>query len=530
MTKRIFSRAFPALLLAAIATIPAGCNYATSPATGRQFLSPVSEQQEASLGAQEHPKILAEFGGQYAEKPNLTAYINQIGGTVAAKAERTDVQYTFTVLNTEEINAFALPGGYVYITRGLLALGNNEAEIAGVLGHEIGHINARHTAARMGQQQMVSVLSTLGVLAGTALGGDTVGQLATGLAQQGGAVYLGQYSQEQEFEADSLGVRYLARASYDPQAMSSFLDSLNNDTHLEAKLAGNAAAADAYSMTQSHPRTPDRVQRAIAEANVPVANPVVNRDRYLQQIDGLLWGPDPREGVVDGRTFIHPGMRFAFDAPPGFTLKNMPDAVIGQSDNAVMQFDMAPTAPGGSLVDYVASGWLPDARVESVQAFQVNGKEAAAGLAQGVVGNTAVAVRLVAVRQDAGTVFRFMFGAPPRGFAALDDDFMASAQSLRTISAEQAGQYRPHRIRVVTVQPGDTVQSLTARMEVPQAKDEWFRVINHLPAGGTLQAGQLVKIIAEDNGGSASLPLKDDDTAADLPRPDLSVEASVIDD
>jgi predicted Zn-dependent protease len=318
--------------------------------------------------------------------------------------------------------------------------------------------------------------------------------------------------------------------------MATFLDSLDNDTHLEAKLAGDAAAADAYSMTQSHPRTPDRVQRAIAEANVPVANPVLNRDRYLQAIDGLLWGPDPREGVVEGRTFIHPGMRFAFDAPKGFTLKNAPDAVTGQSDNAVMQFDMAPTPPSGALSDYVASGWLPDAKIENVQTLQVNGKEAATGLAQGVVGDTAVAVRLVAIRQDAKTVFRFMFGAPPQSFNALDGDFMASAQSLRSITAEQAGQYHPHRIRVVTVQPGDTIQSLTARMQVPEAKDEWFRVINHLPTGATLQSGQLIKIIIEDGaaaGDSAAAFPAENGTVADLRLADLPlsyVQSPILDD
>jgi predicted Zn-dependent protease len=516
-------RLFPAALLAVAAFALAGCDYATSPATGRQFLSPVSEQQEASLGAEEHPKILAEFGGPYAEKPDLTAYVDRLGQSVAAKAERTDVRYTFTILNTEEINAFALPGGYVYITRGLLALGNNEAEIAGVLGHEIGHINARHTAERMGQQQVVSVLGTLGVLAGTALGGDVGGQLATGLAQQGGSAYLGQYSQSQEFEADSLGVRYLARASYDPQAMSTFLDSLDNDTHLEAKLAGNESAADAYSMSQSHPRTPERVQRAIAEANVPVADPVLNRDQYLRQIDGLLWGPDPREGVIDGQTFIHPALRFAFDAPEGFILKNTPDAVIGKSNDAVMQFDLAPQAPAGALDGYVASGWVPGAKIANVQSFQVNGMDAATGLTSGKIGNTAVAVRLVAMRRDANTVFRFMFGATPESFNDLDASFMDAARSLRSVTPEQAGQYRPRRIRVVNVESGDTVASMTARMQVPEDKAGWFRVINHLPDGATLKAGQKVKLIVEDGNAVSSLSPGDGTDAS-------AMETALIDD
>ncbi|HVO04149.1 MAG TPA: M48 family metalloprotease [Candidatus Cybelea sp.] len=516
----------PALLATLSLTIAAvaleGCSYQTSPATGRQFLSSVSPQEENHLGAEEHPKILAEFGGAYAEKPALNAYVNQIGQYVASKAERKDVQYTFTVLDTEEINAFALPGGYVYITRGLVTLANNEAEIAGVLGHEIGHINARHTAERIGQQQTASILGAIGVAAATLLGGEDVGQLANGMAQQGAAIYLGQYSQSQEFEADSLGVRYLARASYDPQAMASFLDSLNNDTHLEAKLAGNAKAADAYSMTQSHPRTPDRVQRAIQEANVPVANPVTNRDRFLATLDGTLWGTDPREGVIEGSTFIDPTLRFAFDAPKGMTLKNSPSAVTGAGGNAVMVFDVADPAPAGALANYVASGWQKDATIENVQTFEINGMEAATGLARDTIENTPVIVRVMAIRQNAKSVYRFLFATTPEKFDAMDGRFLASAKSFREITAAAASGYRPKRIRVVTVRPGDTLQSLAARMEVDTAKVEWFRVINHLAANTILKAGDKVKIVTEDSGAVSALPTPSDEVADSTPPDALS--------
>jgi predicted Zn-dependent protease len=495
-----------ALLLATASVALAGCNYATSPATGRTFMTPVSETQEAQLGAEEHPKILAEFGGAYTEKPNLNTYVSQLGQKVAQNAERKDVKYTFTVLNSEEINAFALPGGYVYVTRGLLTLANNEAEVAGVLGHEIGHVNARHTAERMGKQQQASILATLGVAAATLLGGETAGQLAQGVAQEGAETYLGQYSQNQEFEADSLGVRYLAKASYDPQAMASFLDSLNNETHLEAKVAGNEAAADAYSMKQSHPRTPDRVQRAIAEANVPVANPVVNRDRLLQQIDGMIWGPDPREGVIKGSTFIHPGLKFAFDAPKGMKLKNSPDAVMGSGNNAVMLFDLAPTPPSGSLSQYISAQWQEGATISDVQSFQVNGMEAATGVAKGTINDTPVAIRMVAIRQSPKVVYRFLYATPPGNFNAADQRFLASAQSFREISAEDASGYAPKRIRVITVKSGDTVASLAQQMQVDQDPADWFRVINHLGANAQLQAGQKVKIIVSGSPQVSSLP------------------------
>jgi predicted Zn-dependent protease len=491
-----------AVLLASVAVTLSGCSYATSPATGKQFLSPISESQESQIGAEEHPKILAEFGGAYSEKANLNAYVNQLGQAVAANAERKDVKYTFTLLNSDEINAFALPGGYVYITRGLLSLANNEAEVAGVLGHEVGHITARHTAARAGQAQGAQYGVLGAVLLGQLLGGDTGGQLLGGLAQEGAENYLGKYSQNQEFEADSLGVRYLTRASYDPQAMASFLDSLNNETRLQASLAGNAAAADAYSMKQSHPRTPDRVQRAIAEANVPVAAAQTNRDRFLQQIDGMLFGTDPREGVIKGSTFIHPGLRFAFDAPSGMKLKNAPDKVIGAAKNAVMIFDIADPAPSGSLAQYVAEG----GKVSDVQTFQVNGMEAATGIAKGTLNDTPVAVRLVAIRQSAKTVYQFVYATPPNNFNAMDERFLASAQSFREISAQEAAGYPAKRIRVITVQPGDTVASLSRQMQVDEAPTEWFRVLNHLGANDQLQAGQKVKIVVAGNAQISRIP------------------------
>jgi predicted Zn-dependent protease len=491
MNHRLFINA--ALLVSAAAL--AGCMSATSPATGRSFYTPVSESQEAQIGAEEHPKILQEFGGEYRGVPNLNAYVSRIGQSVAQNAERKDVKYTFTVLDTEDINAFALPGGYVYITRGLLGLANNEAEVAGVLGHEIGHVNARHTAERMGAQQKTQILGVLGVLLGTIVGGDTGGQLAAGAANEIGSDYLGTFSQQQEFEADSLGVRYLAKTSYDPQAMATFLTSLDADTHLEAKLAGNATAADAYSMKQSHPRTPERVQRAIAEANIPVANPVTNRDALLNAIDGIMFGADPKDGVIRGREFIHPGLRFAFTAPNGIKLNNMPSQVQGKGDNAIMVFDLPDSVPTGSMADYVSSQWQEGAKVQNLQTFQANGMEAATGLVSGSVGGQRVTARMVAIRYDASHVYRFMFAAPPDVFDNMDAAFIASAQSFRQTTAAESSGFRSMRIHVVTVKAGDTVDSLAQKMSVPESKVEWFRVLNSLTAGQQLQPGQRVKIV-----------------------------------
>jgi predicted Zn-dependent protease len=485
----------PALLLAATALLVSGCMQATSPATGRTFSTPISEAQESELGAKEHPKILKEFGGAYAEKPALNAYIDSVGQFVAATSERQDVKYTFTVLDSADINAFALPGGYIYITRGLLALAVNEAEVAGVLGHEVGHVTARHTAERMGQQQKAQIGVLAGVLLGTLLGGEQGGQMGGQLATEGAETYLGTYSQDQELGADTLGVRYLKRATYDPQAMASFLSALDADTRLQARLAGNEAAADAYSMKQSHPRTADRVQQAINAAGPVTPGGMIARNEYLTKIDGILWGDDPQQGVIQGRAFIHPALRFTFTAPAGFRLVNKPEAVIGQAKNGAMVFDMAPKDTG-DLLAYVQSQWNPKAKITDAQRININGMEGATGIAQGTVNEQPATFRLIAVRFPDNHVYRFLFAAPTQNFNSMDGQFGATANSFRQISAAEAGGYKAKRIRIVTVQPGDAVESLSARMALDEAKVDWFKVINRLDNGQPLQAGQMVKIVS----------------------------------
>src|SRR5262245_34827290 len=341
-----------ALLTVALGALVSGCGTtSTSPATGRTFSSPISEQQEAKLGREEHPKILEEFGGEYKEKPELTAYVSSVGQFIAATSERKDVKYTFTVLNTPDVNAFAVPGGYIYTTRGLLALANNEAELASVLGHETGHITARHTAERAGQAQQTQ-LGVLGAtLLGAVLGGQTGADLA-GSAVGGYQQYrLAGYSQEQEFEADSLGVRYMKRATYDPQASASFLSSLRAQTQLEAKLAGkDPNVVDDTNMLASHPRTVDRVERAIQEAGGAQPGGMLERDIYLAKIDGLMFGDDPAQGVIAGQKFVHPPLRFAFEVPSGYKLINLPDVVAIKGPQGTLgNLSLANPQPSGSL-------------------------------------------------------------------------------------------------------------------------------------------------------------------------------------
>lgn len=483
----------------ALAASLAACSTATSPATGRTFSTPVSVQQEAKIGAEEHPKILEEFGGAYTEKPELNPYVNSIGQFLASTGERPDVKFTFTVLNTPDINAFALPGGYVYVTRGLMALANNEAEFAGVVGHEIGHVNARHTAERMGQQQQASILGTLGVLAGGLLFGQTGANLAGGIANESIANYLGSYSQQQEFEADMLGVRYLTRATYDPQAMSTFLASLDAETRLEAQLAGqDPNVVDNVSMKASHPRTQDRVQRAIQEAGAPQANAMLERDVYLSKIDGIMFGDDPSQGVIRDRLFVHPPLRFAFEVPSGYKLVNLPDVVAIKGPKGTLgNLSLADPQPSGSLVSALQN-YDPKGNIvlQDIETLTINGMDAATGRARVNTKSGAANYRAVLIRHPSGKVYEFAFVSLADLGARYDNDFQKTAFSFRQINASEAAQYnKPQRLRVVTVQPGDTIQSLSSKMVVSESKEQWFRVLNALEKANSVQPGQKVKIV-----------------------------------
>src|SRR5262245_39789180 len=430
-----------ALLTVALGALVSGCGTtSTSPATGRTFSSPISEQQEAKLGREEHPKILEEFGGEYKEKPELTAYVSSVGQFIAATSERKDVKYTFTVLNTPDVNAFAVPGGYIYTTRGLLALANNEAELASVLGHETGHITARHTAERSGQAQQTQ-LGVLGAtLLGAILGGQAGAELAGGAAAQYGQLKLAGYSQEQEFEADSLGVRYMKRATYDPQAMATFLGELRAQTQLEATLAGkDPNVVDDTNMLASHPRTIDRVQRAIQEAGVPIPNAMTARDIYLKKIDGLMFGDDPAQGVIAGTKFVHPTLRFAFDVPSGYKLINLPDLVaIKGAKGTLGNLTLADPQPSGSLAAALQN-YDPKGNIafDNIENLTINGMEAATGLAEVNTKSGSANYRSVLIRHPSGKVYEFVFLSLSDLGARYDNDFKSISNSFRQINASE---------------------------------------------------------------------------------------------
>ncbi len=479
----------PALLALAACT--------TNPATGGQsFTAFMSEEEEVRVGAEEHPKIIEEFGGEYGPL-KLRSYVRHVGKRLSRVSEKPGAPFRFTVLNDDEVNAFALPGGYVYVTRGLLALADNEAEMAGVLAHEIGHITARHTAQRhstaMATQLGLTVLGVLGSAAGVPSGVGQVVSLGAQAALQG-------YSREQELEADMLGVRYMARAGYDPRVTVDFFRKMGAHAELEARLRGEQGVR--HSIMSTHPRTVERIEQAIGLADAqPVPNPRVGRDDFLETIDGMVFGDDIRQGVRKGRDFLHPDLMIRFRVPPGFVLLNSPSRVTAHGpDKARIVFDTAGPKTARrvrSLSAYLIDVWGRNFALQNVERIDVNGMEAVTATARADARDGPRDIRLLVIRDTPERIFRFAFVTRPRTTARLGEELRRTTYSLHRLSATEAAAIRPLRLSVATVGDDDTRVSLADRMPFARYKREWFDVLNGTRPGVRLEPGLRVKIVTE---------------------------------
>lgn len=479
-------------LLAATTILPTLTGCSTNPATGAQsFTAFMSPEQERQVGREQDPQIKQEFGGAYNDA-ELAAYVSQIGKKLAATSEMPDLDFTFTVLNTPDINAFALPGGYVYVTRGLVALAENEAELAGVIAHEIGHVTARHSAERYSRSTAIGFGATiLGVL--------TDSKAIADLAGLGSQLYLKSYSRDQEFQADTLGVRYLSRAGYETGAMASFLQKLGNASRLQAEIAGADHDPDAVDLMATHPRTVDRVQKALIAASVrSVSNPIVGRDPFLDQVDGVLFGSDPKEGMIRGRTFLHKDLNFRFDVPPNFRIYNQPERILAADPNgARFIFDAAPKSGGQAPAGYIQNSWAKGQAVRDLEGITINGMNAATGwLAITAKNGTTYMLRLVAIRYDADTLYRMQFLIPSQRTNSLNEDMRRTTYSFRPLSAEERADISPYRVKVMRYDGKASEQSLAGSIPFPGYEVRYFRMINGLESGAEPPAGSRVKTIS----------------------------------
>ena len=447
------------------------------------FMSPADEQR---IGEEEHPKILKAFGGAY-EDPRLTPYIRSIGQFLVQTTETPDAKFTFTILNTPLVNAFALPGGYIYVTRGLLALGSNEAEIAGVLAHEIAHVTARHSAGRAAN----AGIAELGLIILGVLGGNSA---VSKIGEVGALALIQSYSREDEFEADSLGVGYLSRAGFKPEAMSTFLEKLDAHSSFEAERLGVARDAG-IDFFATHPRTPERVARAIQLAGIrEVNNPIVAHELYLNKIDGMLFGDSPEQGMHIGRFFIHPVLGFEFEVPKNFSILNGSEKVVGRSkDGAVFQFD-SDTNEGNELEYYVRYQWAKGESLMDITRRKIGGfPSVSARIAPGSQDDKRL--WLFAIEFDSRTIYRFILAIPTNLSDSRSSLIQGLPLSFRPLGKEVAAAIRPNRLKIYRVSEEDNAVDLAAGMQISEFGLERFLIMNGLKAGEKLTPGIFVKLV-----------------------------------
>jgi predicted Zn-dependent protease len=468
----------------ALAVLLAGC--ASTPDTPQVSLpvpqaSAQSDMQPAE--EREHLRILASYGGIY-ENAQLQATIEKTVARLIAASERPELKYKVTILNSPAINAFALPNGHLYVTRGLIALANDKAELASVLAHEMGHVIARHAAIREDQARQAALISHV---VSDVLSDPQMGALALAKSK----LTLAAFSRAQEFEADGIGVGISARAGFDPYGASRFLTDMQRNADLKPAGGGEARAPD---FLTTHPATPERVKNALANARQYSAPGAGERDRaeYLSLLNGMVYGEDPSEGFVRGRRFLHPKLGFTFVAPPGFSLDNTAQAVLGlKGGNEAMRLDVVSVPAEQSLPDYLKSGWIENVDPASVEKFTVNGFPAATATATG----DQWSFRLFAVRFGSD-VYRFIYAAKDKT-AQIDRSFRDSIATFRRMSLKESKQVHPLRLKIVTVRGKDTVESLARRMATADNALDRFRVLNGLGPRDTLKPGTKVKLVVD---------------------------------
>lgn len=486
-----------AALVMGCANVAAPVNAATKTKEPK-YSSPLPfTQKEKDEGAKAHTEILAEFGG--AMTGSQADYARRVGQKIAVQSKLGNAQTDFTVslLNSSVNNAFALPGGYVYITRQLAALCNSEAEMAGVLGHEVGHTAARHAAQRQKNSTIANILGIGGTILGAVLGdnGGLLGALGSGLKQYSGTVaqlLSLKYSRGQEEEADDLGIRYLSSAGYDPTALSSMLNSLAMQTTLDAKVAGTSGTVPEWAST--HPDPAKRVVRALTNAKPYPVSSVRNADAHFAAINGMMYDDDPAQGVVEGRQFLHRDLKLKFTAPEGFGLQNGAEAVSinGTSGQAIFAQGNL-TGDRRAYIDAAfksATGSEKTADFGQVQQTTVNGIPAFYATAQikGQTGTTEVTV--FAYEFVSGQTFHFLT-VTKAGVAPFNGMF----QSMARMTANEAAAIKARKVKIVTVAKADTIASLSAKMAYSNYQQDRFLALNGMASTAALKVGQKVKIV-----------------------------------
>lgn len=475
---------YVALLLAATLATAVAC--ATNPVTGKRELSFMSESQEISIGQELDREVQQEMG--MYDDPALQAYVEEIGMRMARASQRPNLPWHFTVVDVPAVNAFALPGGYIYITRGILPYLDNEAELAGVLGHEIAHVTARHAA----QAYTRATGASLGLL----LGGIFVPQIRPfgDLAESGVGLLFLRYGRDDELQADQLGAEYAAGGGWDPSAIPAFLTTLG-------RIDEAADRNGVPNWLSTHPQPEDRVvrvQAAVEKLRVPGQQSTTARDAYLARIDGVVYGDNPEDGIVRGNAFLHPQLRFALEFPQGWEITNSETQVVAKEPgNETFMILQLLERPQGRNLEEIALRHMSQSGYRATDGAQttINGLNAFVGTYQGTAsGLGRVLVRAAHIVNGRNT---YLLGglAKPEVFQRLERDFTATIRSFRPLGREEADDIRPNRIDLYVARSGDTWQSIAERVGKGLVTARTLAIMNNHAVTDQPRPGERIKIV-----------------------------------
>jgi predicted Zn-dependent protease len=482
-------RAFAAMLMPLVL---AGCqsfaDLALDPAI-KPSESPIIAQNVRSgrlarVGEAQHPKILATYGGEYSN-PKLERMVAGIVGKLVTVSDNPSQVYQITILDSPNVNAFALPGGYLYLTRGLLALANDSAELAAVIAHEMAHVTANHGVLRQQKEAEVELASRVVT--------DVLSDKDAGRrALVRGKLRLAQFSRNQELQADAIGIAAIGEAGFDPYAAAAFQETMASYTALRNAAGYSDASLD---FLATHPSTPQRIELAVGHARKfgSQGQGARDRDSYLAGIEGMLYGDSAEEGYVRGQVYSHVGLGISFTFPDGFDIDNRTEAVLGAraSDNAAIRFDGVDVPVNQPLGEYIASGWVEGLDTTTIRSIQVNGMSGATARATADMWDFDITVL------RAGKAVYRILTAMPNGDPSLDAVAGEVRDSFRLLSRSERQALRPLKIRLVKAGQRDTAQMLASRMRGITRKLETFRVINGLDPGEPVVAGRQYKVVGD---------------------------------
>lgn len=463
---------------------------AVNPVTGKKEISLMSEAQEIQLGAQSDPQIIAQFG--LYEDAELQSFINAKGQQMAAISHRPDLKWTFRILDSPVVNAFAVPGGYVYFTRGIMAHFNNEAEFAGVLGHEIGHVTARHSAEQYTKSTLAQVLLIGGLIVSPELRGfANEAQTAMGLL-------LLKYGRDHENESDELGVEYSTKVGYDANEMADFFKTLK---------ALNDGGGEIPTFLSTHPDPGDRYNKvkehaAHWQAEVPKDSYKVNRDSYLKMVNGIIYGEDPRQGYVQSGVFYHPELKFQFPVPNNWRLVNSPTQVqMAPSDGkALMIFTIAP----GNSLSAAAQTTTQQLQLTPISDRQitVNGMPALEVISEQITQDpntgqqSGIGVQSIYI-QYTGNIYVFHGVSTTQNFNSYNAQFDRTSMGFNKLTEASKINVTPEKIKLVNVKNTGTISQALSAHGVPNARIKEHAILNGMETGARVTAGTPIKVIGK---------------------------------